>query len=749
MRENGGSLEQGYSSSGHGFGTAPVFLAAICTILGAIMFLRFGYAVAHVGLLGGLMIIVIGHLITIPTALAVSEIATNQKVEGGGEYYIISRSFGTAIGGTIGISLYLSQAVSVAFYLLAFAEAFHPVFRWFNGLELLPFAVTDPRIVSVPAMAVLIFVMLKRGADVGVRLLWVVAGILALSLVAFFLGGGTGNATGNLMDTVAAPHSFNKVFAICFPAFTGMTAGVGLSGDLRNPRRSIPVGTLAATLVGMLAYVAIVIKLWLSASPQELAADPLIMGKIAVWEPIILMGLAAATLSSALGSILVAPRTLQALGNDQILPSSRINALLAAGRGNVNEPFNATVVSGALAATMVILGDIDMVAQIISMFFMVTYGALCGISFLEHFAANPSYRPTFRTRWYLSLAGLIMCVLMMFQMSPLYAILAIAVMHAIYFWLRVTHAKERDLTAIIQGVMFQLTRHLHVSVQKQYASTHAKDWRPSVIMISDETFDRNEAFDLLRWLSHRYGFSTLVHYIPGKLSEETTHESRRTMAKLIKMTEGSRASVFVDTVVSPNFETALAQMTQMVGISGLENNSVLFEFAAGNAEKIERIVGGCRLVAGLEMNLLVLRSSGHRFGFRNRLHVWLTEEDEVNANLLILLAFIISGHPSWDDAEITVFASFQAAELEKQRERLVEKITSGRLPISKNRLRFYPFTDEERLDDQIIRYSGQADLVLRGFCKDDLQENKEQIFTSLPGVRDILFVHCARGIEIV
>ena len=98
---------------GYGFGTAPVFLASISTILGAILFLRFGYAVANVGLWGSLMVIVLGHLVTIPTVLAVSEIATNRRVAGGGAYYIISRSFGTSIGGTIGI-----------------AEAFQPVYAW-------------------------------------------------------------------------------------------------------------------------------------------------------------------------------------------------------------------------------------------------------------------------------------------------------------------------------------------------------------------------------------------------------------------------------------------------------------------------------------------------------------------------------------------------------------------------------------------------------------------------------------------
>ena len=94
---------------GYGFGTTPVFLASLSTILGAILFLRFGYAVGHLGVFGALLVVALGHLVTIPTALAIAEIATNRRVEGGGVYFMISRSFGITIGGTIGITLYLQD----------------------------------------------------------------------------------------------------------------------------------------------------------------------------------------------------------------------------------------------------------------------------------------------------------------------------------------------------------------------------------------------------------------------------------------------------------------------------------------------------------------------------------------------------------------------------------------------------------------------------------------------------------------
>ena len=166
-----------------GFGTAPVFFTAISTILGAILFLRFGLAVGTLGFIGVLFIVLLGHLVTIPTALAISEIATNQKVEGGGEYFIISRSFGLNIGATIGIALLFSQAISVAFYVIAFTEAFYPLFEWVKvnyNLDL-------PRqVISLPAIILLSLVIIYKGANIGVKALYLVVAVLFISIIFFF-----------------------------------------------------------------------------------------------------------------------------------------------------------------------------------------------------------------------------------------------------------------------------------------------------------------------------------------------------------------------------------------------------------------------------------------------------------------------------------------------------------------------------------------------------------------------------------
>lgn len=258
------------------------------------------------------------------------------------------------------------------------------------------------------------------------------------------------------------------IFAIIFPAFTGMTAGVGLSGDLKNPSKSIPWGTTAATFIGMVIYVLVVYKLAQFASAEDLLEHQLIMSKIALGGAIVIpLGLAASTISSALGSVMVAPRTLQALSVDRSLPSRGLNSWLAKGRQKDGEPINASLVTCLIALFFVILGDINAVAEVISMFFMVTYGALCLISFLNHFGSSPSYRPSFKSKWYLSMLGFIVSILIMFKINTLYALAAILLMVITYLYINSYHKDRHGLASIFLNSLYQLNRNVQVFLQKQ------------------------------------------------------------------------------------------------------------------------------------------------------------------------------------------------------------------------------------------------------------------------------------------
>ena len=734
---------------GHGFGTAPVFLASISTILGAILFLRFGYAVAHVGLWGALMVVMLGHLVTIPTVLAVSEIATNRRVAGGGAYYIVSRSFGASIGGTIGIALYISQAISVAFYIVAFAEAFQPVYEWLAVNRNLPL---DPRWVSLPSTVLIIILMLTKGAGMGVQVLWGVCMILAVSIAAFLFGESPAEIRPsglNLTSSISDPDSFWTVFATCFPAFTGMIAGLGLSGDLKDPRKSIPLGTIGATLAGMVVYVLVAIKLAGSATPEALAADNLIMEKIALWGPIIFIGLGAAALSSTLGSIMVAPRTLQMLARDNVLPIPKLNRLMEKGVGDSHEPIYATCLSGIIAIVFVAIGELDFIAQILTMFFMVTYGALCAVSFLEHFASNPSYRPTFHSRWYVSLVGTVMCGIFMMQISPFYALLSIVLMAITYLGLRRGHSGQRDLAAIFQGTMFQLTRWLQTTLQKSRVMASEGGWRPSIVAVTRFGERRLGHFDLLRWICHRHGFGHFIRLFSGDYSFSSEIQARIKVDGLIKRTEVSRAGIFVDSLISPTFQLALSQILQMPGISGLPNNCILLEFDRENTDEIEEVVEGARLAANSLFNVLILRSTGYRFGYRSSIHVWVTEDNLSNAPKMLLLAYIIVGHPDWKRAEIRLFVCSDSTDAEQEANKLSALMQEGRLPISMQNVTSVSYKGKASLEDEVSLRSNQADLTIVGLTSEDLDANGlEQTLRSFEGSNDVLFVHSVEQILI-
>ncbi|MFH0999854.1 MAG: amino acid permease [Bacteroidota bacterium] len=724
------------------FNSLPVFLTAISTILGAIMFLRFGFAVGSVGFMGTLLLILIGHMVAIPTAMALAEIATNQKVEGGGEYFIISRSFGINIGAAIGITLYLSQAVSVAFYIIAFAEAFEAIKPWLSsfGLEIL-----DNRTFSIPALLLLIWLMVTKGADMGVKALYVVVTILALSLLFFFLGSTSYADTFDstlLFKNVSPDKGFFYVFAIIFPAFTGMTAGVGLSGDLKDPKKSIPLGTLSATLLGMVIYILIAYKLAISASPEDLMNDQFIMSKIAVWGPIIPIGLAAATISSALGSFMVAPRTMQAIGLDKVFPNSRVNLWVSKGTKQNNEPRNATILTSFIAMIFVLLGDVNAVAEIITMFFLVTYGSLSLISFLQHFAADPAYRPTFKSKWYLSLLGAIMSVYLMFKINTPYALAAIMLMTILYLYISTKSDTKKGMASIFQGVIHQISRTIQVFLQKTDKDSKIEDWRPSVLCLSPDSFERYSALEMMKWLSYRYGFGTYIHFEKAYYSKESKAKAEAKLQKLIKNASTSRTNVFLETLIIPSNTAAIVQAIQQPGISGKSNNMMLFEFKKGSREWLEDIIDNYSLLKAASYDLCILASSDRGFGYKKSIHIWIRKSDYENANLMILLSYIILGHPDWKKGEIKIFATFAKEELQKEQENLINLTASGRLPISANNIRVLPLLENKTKQDLVNEYSADADLTLIGFHESKLKStNGIDLFEGYDKLGNILFVN--------
>ncbi|MAZ55274.1 MAG: amino acid permease [Flavobacteriales bacterium] len=723
------------------FGTTPVFIASISTILGAILFLRFGYAVGNVGFFGAIAIIILGHAVTIPTALAVAEIATNRKVEGGGDYYVISRSFGINIGAAIGVALFLSQAISVSFYVIAFAESFIPFGQYLNETYNIGYFLENKKIIGLISMGLLSILILSKGAKLGVKALYIVASIIFVSLILFFLGKNQINFEEvNFFSKVENADNFFYVFTIIFPAFTGISAGLGLSGDLKEPRKSIPRGTILATILGAIVYVLVAYKLTISTDLNSLANNQLVMSDIALWGPIIPIGLACAAISSALGSIIVAPRTLQALAKDKIFPNKNLDLWLSKGKKENNEPLNGTIVTCLIAFFFVYIGDINFVARIISMFFMVTYGAICLISFLEHFSGDPSYRPAFKSRWYISLMGALLSIWLMFKMDTLFAFLSILIMISFYYFISKKSSDNREFVNLFKDVLEQLARQLQIFIQRKNESSISNNghWRPFVVSISDASLIRKNAFDVTRWIAYKYGFGTYIHYIKGYLSKQNFEDSQNIKHKLI---EGKKTNVYVDTLISPSYTSALAQVVQLSGISGTENNLILLEYCESDKDSFKDVMNNFNLLHTTGYDVAIMRSNNIKKDKKEEIHIWISPTDYENSNMMILLGYIILGHPEWKNAQIKVFTIYPKNKFEEYKNQMFEYIEDGRLPISPKNMKMVPYDEDVNYKETINKRSSNSDLTIIGFRDELVKKHKLDIFEGYNSLGNILFVN--------
>ena len=494
----------------------------------------------------------------------------------------------------------------------------------------------------------------------------------------------------------------------------------------------------------MVVYVFIVWKLAVSASPEILRdpANQLVMKDIAIAGALIIpLGLAASTFSSAIGSILVAPRTLQALASDGSFPSARINTFLGKGRGETNEPFNATLVTVVIALVFVAIGDVNKVAGIISMFFMVTYGSLCLISFLHHFGSSPSYRPSFRSRWFISLVGFVASVWVMFKINIWFAFSALVIMVLLYLLINNYHRDRKGLVSIFTNALFQLNRSMQVYLQQTRQSRSSQEWRPSAICISGDSFKRDNAFQLLNWISHKYGFGTYIHLIEDYYSRASRERSVRDLEKLVGSYMEKGSHVYVDTLISPSYTSAVAQAIQLPGISGMENNMLIFEYDRQDPARLKEIVENFALVSAGNFDVCILGTAGGNIRFRNGIHVWIRSNDYENSHLMILLSFIIQGHPAWKRSEITIFDVCREEEEARTRENLEELVHTGRLPITSKNIQVLCAEQGSESRDLIRERSADAGLCIIGFHAEILKHQGAHTFDGFEGLGNILFVN--------
>lgn len=641
-----------------------VYTPSILTILGVIMYLRFGWVVGNVGLLGTLIIVTLATSITFITSLSVSAIATDRVVRVGGAYYMISRSLGIEAGGAVGIPLYFAQTLSVALYTIGFAESVVEVFPQLNQLYV------------ALITTVLVAILAWTSAQVAIRAQYFIMAAIALSLISFFLGQPIEPTQVELWGAPArVSEPFWQVFAVFFPAVTGIMAGVSMSGDLRNPNRAIPIGTLAAVGTGYLIYMVLPILLAMRADAITLIEEPLIMREMALWGPAIVLGVWGATLSSALGSILAAPRVLQALARDGVLPDWM--RFLGKGNGAQDEPRTGTAVSLVVAVAAVYVGDLNLIAPVLTMFFLTTYLVLNLVAGLEEFLQSPSYRPTFRVHWAIPLLGALGCLSVMFLINSIATIVAAVVVVAIYLWLQ-----RRELQTtwgdIRRGIWMALLRE---GLFQLSDTEDPKNWRPHILVLSGAPTKRWSLIELADALTHNRGLVTVSSVLPRgsrNVAQQATLE--KTIRDYLEK-QGVQALVRLVTAPDP-FEGAL-QLVEIYGLGALVPNTILL----GDSEEPSRRDRYCQLIAELhraKRNVVILReNSTLGFGARQRIDVWWGGM-QANGSLMLLLAYLLHSNMEWRNAKIylklVVSDELAAQAAEANLHRLIKQVRMRALP---------------------------------------------------------------------
>jgi hypothetical protein len=234
----------------------------------------------------------------------------------------------------------------------------------------------------------------------------------------------------------------------------------------------------------------------------------------------------------------------------------------------------------------------------------------------------------------------------------------------------------------------------------------------------------------------------------GYLSKTSVEESQEILQRLVRLTDVSDSNVYVDTLVSPSYTAAVSMIVQLPGISGKENNLVLFEFARDDPEGLPAIVENYRMVASSGFDVCILGSTDRDYGYQREIHIWVTPEDYDNAALMILLGYVLLGHPEWKRGEIKLFASFPEEEAEAEREHLLSLIAAGRLPISAKNVELIPATPGRSRRDEIRKSSRDADLVILGFVGEALLHRREELFEGYEGLCNILWVNTMKEIPI-
>jgi amino acid transporter len=547
------------------FGTmAGVFTPTTLTILGVIMYIRQPWVVGNAGVIGALIITLLAVVITFTTALSLSSITTNVRIGSGGAFSLISQSLGLEIGGAIGIPFYFAQAIAVAMYIFGFRE----------GLQTLIPAI-NPFILDI-GIFTLVMTIAFISTSFAFKIQYVILGILVLSLISIYgslfvndlnydlqwFGTYPGSVENNFSGS-----SFWIVFAVFFPAVTGVMAGANMSGDLTNPRKSIPVGTISSVIITTIIYVSLIFVAAVIATPDELAKNYNVFIDKALFGPIVLAGLLGATLSSALGSFVGAPRILLALGEKNILPKSHLWSKLSK-RG---EPVNSMLITAVIVLIGISLRNLNTIAPILTMFFMITYAMVNVVALVEQTLGLPSYRPTLKIPLIVPAIGALGSIAIMFVMNVLIALFSLVFIVLFYLYLVKMNIKSAAGDSR-SGLFTALAEWATKKTNSLRQEKEVRSWRPDLLMPITMPKELRSSFKLIHSIIYPKGSIKILAFRNENKMEQRNIENF--LRNAVNKFKESELSVSYTTIDNADFNTTVNVSMQSLNAAFFKPNII-------------------------------------------------------------------------------------------------------------------------------------------------------------------------------
>ncbi|ROW06026.1 hypothetical protein VMCG_04617 [Cytospora schulzeri] len=599
-------MDQPSGGKRHKLGTVSgVYIPVCLNIFSILLFLRFGMILGQIGMLGMLGnhetleswlvlltrvlagLLVVSYLVDIITTFSLSAVASNGEVKGGGAYYLISRSLGPEFGGSIGLLFYLAQVLNTSLNIVGLIAVLKLNFEQTmpQGYWQIYFLQTIA-LVACTALSLAGSGMFARASNALLVILG--AAILSIPISALFrkpfedpnldikfTGLSMATLESNLWPHKQGKHYgglavFRDLFGILFPATSGIFAGASMSGDLRNPSKAIPRGTLYAILTTSIAYVLVIVFMAASTGHGSLLRNANIIQDTNLYAPTILAGELAVTFFSALMGIVGAAKLMQALARDKLFPGL---SLLGRGLNKNDEPVAAVLLTYVLAQ-VALLADLDQLASLISIFYLLTFFTMNLACFLLKVASTPNFRPGFKFfSWQSALIGAILSGAAMFFVDETSAATAVCLLVFLFLLLHYL-SPPKHWGDVSQNLIYHQVRKYLLRLRPE----HIKFWRPQIILLVNDPRSQTRLIQFCNSMK-KGALYILGHVIVTDDFDEGAQEAKSQQQAWTRyISEYSRIKAFLQLTMSPAITWGVRNLILSAGLGGMRPNIAVIGF---------------------------------------------------------------------------------------------------------------------------------------------------------------------------